>query len=75
MHGILLIVSDSRAGLQTAREAHLSGVPGNVANSICSRMRDTTCPGIDMRPKIVSDLRAIFISPDQTEAEVTCRLR
>jgi transposase-like protein len=69
MHGVLLIVSDSHAGLKAAREARLPGVPWQRCQFHLQQNAGHYVPRIDMRPKVASDLRAIFNSPDRTEAE------
>ena len=69
MHGVLLMVSDNHAGLKAAREARLSGVPWQRCQFHLQQNAGHYVPRIDMRPRVASDLRAIFNSPDRTEAE------
>ena len=69
MHGVLLIVSDNHAGLKAAREARLSGVPWQRCQFHLQQNAGHYVPRMDMRPKVASDLRAIFNSPDRAEAE------
>jgi putative transposase len=69
MYGAILIVSDNHAGLKAAREARLPGVPWQRCQFHLQQNADHYVPRIDMRPKVASDLRAIFNSPDRTEAE------
>ena len=69
MHGIRLIVSDNHAGLKSAREARLPGVPWQRCQFHLQQNAGHYVPRIDMRPKVASDLRAIFNSPDRAEAE------
>jgi putative transposase len=69
MYGAILIVSDNHAGLKAAREARLPGVPWQRCQFHLQQNAGHYVPRIDMRPKVASDLRAIFNSPDRTEAE------
>jgi transposase-like protein len=69
MHGVLLIVGDNHAGLKAAREARLPGVPWQRCQFHLQQNAGHYVPRIDMRPKVASDLRAIFNSPDRAEAE------
>jgi putative transposase len=69
MHGIKLIVSDNHAGLKAAREARLPGVPWQRCQFHLQQNAGHYVPRIDMRTQVASDLRAIFNSPDRTEAE------
>jgi putative transposase len=69
MHGVLLIVSDNHAGLKAAREARLPGVPWQRCQFHLQQNAGHYVPRIDMRPKVASDLRAVFNSPDRIEAE------
>jgi putative transposase len=69
LHGVKLIISDSHAGLNAAREARLPGVPWQRCQFHLQQNAGHYVPRIDMRPRVASDLRAIFNSPDRTEAE------
>jgi putative transposase len=69
MHGVKLIVSDNHAGLQAAREARLPGVPWQRCQFHLQQNAGHYVPRIGMRTQVASDLRAIFNSPDRTEAE------
>ena len=69
MHGVLLIVSDNHAGLKAAREARLPRVPWQRCQFHLQQNAGHYVPRIDMRTHVASDLRAIFNSPDRTEAE------
>ena len=69
MHGVRLIVSDNHAGLKAARESRLHGVPWQRCQFHLQQNAGHYVPRIDMRPRVASDLRAIFNSPDRTEAE------
>jgi transposase-like protein len=69
MHGVKLIVSDSHAGLKAAREARLPGVPWQRCQFHLQQNAGHYVPRIGMRTQVASDLRAIFNSPDRTEAE------
>jgi putative transposase len=69
MHGVLLIVSDNHAGLKAARESRLPGVPWQRCQFHLQQNAGHYVPRMDMRAKVASDLRAIFNSPDRTEAE------
>jgi putative transposase len=69
MHGVLLVVSDNHAGLKAAREARLPGVPWQRCQFHLQQNAGHYVPRIDMRTQVASDLRAIFNSPDRTEAE------
>lgn len=69
MHGVRLIVSDNHAGLKSAREARLSGVPWQRCQFHLQQNAGHYVPRVDMRTKVASDLRAIFNSPDRAEAE------
>ena len=69
LHGVLLVISDNHAGLKAAREARLTGVPWQRCQFHLQQNAGHYVPRIDMRSKVASDLRAIFNSPDRTEAE------
>jgi len=69
LHGVKLIISDHHAGLNAAREARLSGVPWQRCQFHLQQNAGHYVPRIDMRSRVASDLRAIFNSPDRTEAE------
>ena len=69
MHGVLLIVSDNHAGLMAARQARLPGVPWQRCQFHLQQNAGHYVPRIDMRTQVASNLRAIFNSPDRTEAE------
>jgi transposase-like protein len=69
MHGVLLTVSDNHAGLKAAREARLPGVPWQRCQFHLQQNAGHYVPRISMRAQVASDLRAIFNSPDRTEAE------
>jgi putative transposase len=69
MHGILLIVSDNHAGLNAARQARLPGVLWQRCQFHLQQNAGHYVPRIDMRSQVASELRAIFNSPDRTEAE------
>jgi putative transposase len=69
MHGVLLIVSDNHAGLKAAREARLPAVAWQRCQFHLQQNAGHYVPRIDMRTQVACDLRAIFNSPDRTEAE------
>jgi putative transposase len=69
LHGVKLIVSDNHAGLKAAREARFPGVLWQRCQFHLQQNAGHYVPRIDMRPQVASDLRAIFNSPDRTEAE------
>jgi len=69
LHGVKLIISDNHAGLNTASQARLPGVPWQRCQFHLQQNAGHYVPRIDMRTQVASDLRAIFHSPDRTEAE------
>jgi len=69
LHGVKLIISDNHAGLNAAREARLTGIPWQRCQFHLQQNAGHYVPRIDMRSRVASDLRAIFNSPDRTEAE------
>jgi transposase-like protein len=69
MHGIKLMVSDNHAGLKAAREARLPGVPWQRCQFHLQQNACHYVPRIEMRPRVASDLRAIFNAPDRAEAD------
>lgn len=69
MHGVVLAISDNHAGLKAAREARLPGVPWQRCQFHIQQNAGHYVPRIEMRPRVASDLRAIFNAPDRVEAD------
>ena len=69
LHGVQLIVSDSHAGLKAAREARMPGVPWQRCQFHLQQNAAQYVPRIQMRTEVAADLRAIFDSPDRSEAD------
>lgn len=69
LSGVRLLVSDDHAGLKTAREARLPGVPWQRCQFHLQQNAGHYVPRLEMRHEVASDLRAIFESGDRIEAE------
>ena len=69
MHGVVLAVSDSHAGLRAAREARLPGVSWQRCQFHLQQNAGHYVPRLEMRPRVASDLRAIFNAPNRVEAD------
>ncbi len=69
LHGVQLIVSDSHAGMKAAREARMPGVPWQRCQFHLQQNAGQYVPRLSMRAEVAADLRAIFDSPDRTEAD------
>jgi len=69
LHGVELIISDDHAGLRAALASRLSSVPWQRCQFHLQRNAMAFVPRLEMRAEVAADLRAIFDSPDQGEAE------
>lgn len=69
MHGVVLAISDSHSGLMAAREARLPGVSWQRCQFHLQQNAGHYVPRLEMRPRVASDLRAIFNAPDRVEAD------
>jgi len=74
VHGVLLIISDDHAGLRAALQARLPGVPWQRCQFHLQRNAIHFVPRVQMRAEVAAELRAIFDSPDRTEADRRLRL-
>lgn len=69
LHGVQLIVSDDHAGLKAARESRMPGVPWQRCQFHLQRNAVQYVPRTTMRSEVATEVRAIFDSPDRTEAD------
>lgn len=69
LHGVELIISDDHAGLRAALASRFASVPWQRCQFHLQRNAMAFVPRLEMRAEVAADLRAIFDSPDQAEAE------
>lgn len=69
LHGVELIISDDHAGLGAALTSRFTSVPWQRCQFHLQRNAMAFVPRVEMRAEVAADLRAIFDSPDRTEAE------
>lgn len=69
MHGVKLVTSDEHAGLQSALQSALPGVPVQRCQVHLQRNASAYIPKADMREGVAADIRTIFNAPDREEAE------
>ncbi|MDF7809324.1 IS256 family transposase [Pontiellaceae bacterium B12219] len=69
MHGVKLVTSDEHAGLQSALQSALPGVPVQRCQVHLQRNAQAYIPKADMREGVAADIRTIFNAPDKEEAE------
>jgi len=69
LRGVRLLISDDHAGLQSARQARLAGVPWQRCQFHLQQNAAHFVPRLEMRRPVAADVRAIFESLDRGEAE------
>jgi putative transposase len=69
IHGVKLVVSDDHAGLKTARQAVLAGVPWQRCQFHLIQNAMAHVPKIAMRAEVAGDLRRVFDADEPAEAE------
>lgn len=69
LHGVKMVVSDDHPGLKAARQARFTGVLWQRCQFHLQQNAGHYVPRIEMRSDVAADLRAIFDSPDRSEAD------
>lgn len=69
LHGVKLVISDDHTGLKAARQARFAGVPWQRCQFHLQQNAGHFVPRLEMRGDVAADLRAVFDSPDRTEAD------
>ncbi|MGH7486888.1 MAG: IS256 family transposase, partial [bacterium] len=69
MRGVRLVISDDHAGLKSARQAELAGVPWQRCQFHLQRNASAFIPDATMRKQVACVIRSIFTAPDRHEAE------
>jgi transposase-like protein len=69
LYGVEFIVSDAHEGLQAARRAVFPSVPWQRCQFHLQQNAGHYLPSVAMRVPVAADIRAIFNTPDQHEAE------
>ena len=69
LRGVELIISDDHGGLAAARKAVFGGVPWQRCQFHLQVNAGAYVPRQDLRAVVASELRAVFTTPDRTEAE------
>ncbi|CAN5470349.1 IS256 family transposase [soil metagenome] len=68
LHGLSFIVSDAHAGLGAARAAVFPSVPWQRCQFHLQQNAQAYVPRLDLRAKVASDIRSIFLCPDLPSA-------
>ena len=68
LHGLSFIVSDAHAGLAAARAAVFPSVPWQRCQFHLQQNAQAYVPRLDLRAKVASDIRSIFLCPDLPSA-------
>ncbi len=69
MHGVKLVTSDEHAGLRSALQSTLPGVPVQRCQVHLQRNAQSYIPRAELREEVARDIRIIFNAPDREEAE------
>jgi transposase-like protein len=69
LHGLCFIVSDAHAGLGAARAAVFPSVPWQRCQFHLQQNAQAYVPRLDLRAKVASDIRSIFLCPDLPSAQ------
>lgn len=69
LHGIKLLVSDSHAGLTSARAAVFPSVPWQRCQFHLQQNAQAYVPRNALKRQVAADIRAIFDAPDESEAK------
>ena len=70
LYGVQLIVSDSHAGIQSARKAVFTGIPWQRCQFHLQQNAGQYVPKVGMRVEVAEDIRSIFNAPDRETAEI-----
>jgi transposase-like protein len=69
MHGVKLVISDDHAGLKSARQATMPGVPWQRCQFHTSQNAMAHVPKMAMRGAVADDIRRIYNADDRVEAD------
>ncbi len=69
LHGVQLITSDDHSGLKAALTSVFPSVPWQRCQVHLQRNAVAYIPKMDMRKEVANDIRHIFNTPDQAEAQ------